>query len=156
MMTFFLKQTLTVGESIRYLISLTRSLAQKYKHLQVSYFSDLEDAKIGARTKAITQRRLVTFEQFMELNSKSKDLVYTHLFAKQLMMLPGVSGTKALAIVTHYPTPISLIKSYNNLLLDKEKEEMLKDVQFGKQQRRLGVALSKKIYDFYCCEKYEL
>ena len=71
------------------------------------------------------------------------------LFAKQLMVLAGISADRAYSIVELYPTPEVLMRKYDQLGSVKEKEEMLKDVKCGLTQRKLGLAISKVLSQLY-------
>ena len=72
------------------------------------------------------------------------------LFAKQLMVLAGISADRAYSIVEQFPAPEVLMRKYDALGSVKEREEMLKDVKCGLTQRKLGLALSKMLSQLYC------
>jgi crossover junction endonuclease MUS81 len=90
-----------------------------------------------------------TFEQFNERVSKTRNLSVSDVFAKQLLRIRGVSAEKAAAIVRVYPTPRTLIRAYDETTQEKERNELLCDIKFGKEQRRLGQTLSARIALFY-------
>ena len=77
------------------------------------------------------------------------------IFVKHLMCLPGISERIAIAIVKEYPR-LDLL--YNIYLSDeydeKEKENLLENIQVG--NKRLGPALSNKIYKFFTAEKPDI
>ena len=79
-----------------------------------------------------------------------QDLSARELFAKQLMVLAGVSADRAFAIVERFPTPEILMRKYDELSTAKEREEMLKDLKCGISQRKLGLVISKMISQLYC------
>ena len=76
-------------------------------------------------------------------------------FIKHLMCLPGISERIAIAIVKEYP---KLDLLYNMYLSDeydeKEKENLLENIQIG--NKRLGPALSAKIYKFFTADKPDI
>ena len=76
-------------------------------------------------------------------------------FIKHLMCLPGISERIAIAIVKEYP---KLDLLYNMYLSDeydeKEKESLLENIQIG--NKRLGPALSAKIYKFFTADKPDI
>ena len=76
-------------------------------------------------------------------------------FIKHLMCLPGISERIAIAIVKEYPR-LDLL--YNIYLSDEydeeEKENFLENIQIG--NKRLGPALSSKIYKFFTAEKPDI
>lgn len=73
-------------------------------------------------------------------------------FVKHLMCLPGVSERIAIAIVKEYPRLDLLYNVYLSEEYDEEeKENLLENIQVG--NKRLGHALSSKIYKFFTAEK---
>ena len=76
-------------------------------------------------------------------------------FIKHLMCLPGISERIAISIVKEYP---KLDLLYNIYLSDeydeKEKENLLENIQIG--NKRLGPALSGKIYKFFTADKPDI
>ena len=79
-----------------------------------------------------------------------QDLSVRELFAKQLMVLAGISADRAFAIVEQFPAPEVLMRKYEDLGSAKEREEMLKDLKCGLTQRKLGLAISKMLAQLYC------
>ena len=76
-------------------------------------------------------------------------------FIKHLMCLPGVSERIAIAIVKEYPRLDLLYNVYLSEEYDEEeKENLLENIQVG--NKRLGHALSSKIYKFFTAEKPDI
>jgi len=76
-------------------------------------------------------------------------------FIKHLMCLPGVSERIAIAIVKEYPRLELLYNVYLSEEYDEEeKENLLENIQVG--NKRLGHALSSKIYKFFTAEKPDI
>ena len=76
-------------------------------------------------------------------------------FVKHLMCLPGVSERIAIAIVKEYPRLDLLYNVYLSEEYDEEeKENLLENIQVG--NKRLGHALSSKIYKFFTAEKPDI
>ena len=69
----------------------------------------------------------------------------------------GVSDTIATTIADNYPSIMYLIQSYINTDTNLEKENLLADIIIitNNKQRRIGKAISNKIYE-YLCNGYEL
>eukprot|EP01138_Halocafeteria_seosinensis_P013424 gb/GECG01013710.1/.p1 GENE.gb/GECG01013710.1/~~gb/GECG01013710.1/.p1 ORF type:complete len:411 (+),score=48.79 gb/GECG01013710.1/:1-1233(+) len=67
----------------------------------------------------------------------------------QLQMIPGVSTTKALNIVKHYPSFRSLMEAYGKLESDKQRQEMLQSI-INPPKRHFE--LSRKICEFFNCD----
>lgn len=91
------------------------------------------------------------FEEFTSASSKSKNLTVTDVFAKQLIQLNMLGPEKAYAIVNTYKTPRSLLEAYRSKNSEKEKEDLLKNIEFGNppKKRKIGSVMSKAIYSFY-------
>jgi hypothetical protein len=76
-------------------------------------------------------------------------------FIKHLMCLPGISERIAIAIVKEYPKLDLLYNIYlSNEYDEKEKESLLENIQIG--NKRLGPALSAKIYKFFTADKPDI
>ena len=81
------------------------------------------------------------------------------MFVKHLMCLPGISERIAIAIVKKYPTLDSLYKIYLSEEYDEnEKENLLENIQVAGANggtKRLGSALSNKVYKFFMADNPE-
>jgi|UniRef100_A0A6C0DZS2 ERCC4-type nuclease len=69
-----------------------------------------------------------------------------YIFINQLCLIPGVSESIAKVINDKYMTMSNLISEWNKIENIKDKEKMLVDLQIT-DKRKIGKALSKKIYD---------
>lgn len=78
-----------------------------------------------------------------------KDKINENILATQLSIIPGVSYNTAKIISQEYPCLKSLIDKYNTLENEESKENMLCDIKIN-ENRKLGNALSKKIYKALC------
>lgn len=86
--------------------------------------------------------------QPMKLVSKSEKIKENFL-ASQLSVIPGVSYSTALLISKEYNTMKDLIDAYNKCDDVKSKHNLLANIQIN-QKRKLGSAVSKKIYEALC------
>ena len=74
-------------------------------------------------------------------------------FLMQLQCIPGISNNISNAIATEYPNMRSLMTAYDELDSEKEKKSLLQDVplilddQKSRKRKRVGPAMSKKIYE---------
>ena len=69
----------------------------------------------------------------------------------QLSQIPGVSIEMSTTIIDKYGSICGLIMEYNKNLENKEKETMLKSMEYttsSNKQRKIGPVISKKIYEF--------
>lgn len=72
-----------------------------------------------------------------------------NMFALQLSAISGLSYPTALELSKTYKNMKELVDSYNEKECVKDKETMLSNVQLN-EKRKLGNALSKKIYSCIC------
>lgn len=78
----------------------------------------------------------------------------SQVWNQQLQQFYGVRNDTSSAITQLYPTPLSLMKAYENLS-KSEGEKLLQDIQIRRgvgvlqTQRRVGIELSKKIYKLF-------
>ena len=75
---------------------------------------------------------------------KRKAQIMDNILHHQLQVVPGVSSEVAKAITAKYANMQALLAAYTTLASEKEKELLLADVALSK--RRLGPAVSKRIY----------
>lgn len=80
---------------------------------------------------------------------KKSEKILNNKFANQLSIIPGVSYTTATIINKEYKTLKDLIDLYNSKENIKDKESLLTNIQLN-EKRKLGNALSKKIYEYLC------
>lgn len=69
------------------------------------------------------------------------------MFIRQLLQLSGMSVEKAIAVVDKYPTPKLLQLAYLNCTVNGEK--LLSTIQYGNQNRKIGIVISKTIYQLF-------
>jgi crossover junction endonuclease MUS81 len=90
------------------------------------------------------------FEKSVENTSckliKKGDNVNNNILVNMLSVIPGISLNIAKKIKENYSSLPILINSYNSLSVISEREKLLSTIQLT-DKRKLGVALSKKIYN---------
>jgi crossover junction endonuclease MUS81 len=64
-----------------------------------------------------------------------------------LSSIPGISKNVGRVIIKQYESLANLFDTYQGLETEKEKEELLKDLQRN-DKRKIGLVSSKKIYDY--------
>lgn len=79
-------------------------------------------------------------------NLKKSDRTFNNIFNLQLSVIPGVSINIAKKISEDYKCMMDLINAYNLQENNLKKENLLADIQIT-EKRKLGKALSKKIYN---------
>ncbi len=84
---------------------------------------------------------------------KKKDNMTPQLcYQQQLRQIPGVSANISQIVTENYSNMSTLIQAYQQLETEKEKEKMLEKLQIG--NRKLGPAVSKRIYQYLFDCKY--
>ena len=124
-------------ELVDYIYNFNNSILTKDNKSKITFF----DTK-PVQTTSLTQ------------NENIKNIT----FIKHLMCLPGISERIAIAIVKNYPRidmlyDIYLTDEYN----EKEKENLLENIQiiWPNGTKRLGPAMSNKIYKFFMADNPE-
>ncbi|NBU33989.1 hypothetical protein EB118_03470 [bacterium] len=122
-----------------------------FKHnVKVLFTFSAQDTyeKVKLLHKKITEEFIVPFQPTLlnvpTVQSRGQKLL-ENVFLHQLCVIPGVSPGIASHIVKIYPNAMSLCNAYSDLP-EKSKWELLKEIQVT-PKRKLGVKLSKKIYE---------
>ncbi|THU79907.1 hypothetical protein K435DRAFT_845296 [Dendrothele bispora CBS 962.96] len=160
---FMVKETKSLNDTINYYRTLHRQLLHRHagKPLHVFPSEHVKRYNFLKFQKKLRQREpdrsyLTTYDQFQNLNSKSGFMTVRETWARMLLCIKGVSPEKAGELVKMYPTPRSMYEAF----LDAEERErthksvrkvfetrsMLENIG-GNTGRRIGPALSGKIYD---------
>lgn len=117
----------------------------KYKVIHTSNDTDTFDTLVSLYKKLDSKEFDKTIESNTKLIKKS-DSVNDNILMHMLSVIPGVSNNIARKIVDAYTTLPNLISSYEKIDNVRDKEIMLSVIQLT-DKRKLGVALSKKVYD---------
>jgi len=116
----------------------------KYKVIHTTSEKDTYDILLSMYKKLT----LNEFEKTVITNMPFKSIKKTQnldIFSNMLSIIPGVSITSAQKIKEKYNSMAILLDEYNKIDDIKDKYHMLSDIQLN-NKRRLGNALSKKIY----------
>lgn len=116
---YFLKKTQKIGDTIRYLVSMTQMLQNMHegKPLHViptnvltanNYLPLMKDL----RGKQPEMGHHISYPAFSSLCSKSGMMTLRDLFLKMLMVTRGVTGEKAMEIQKVWKTPREFIEAY--------------------------------------------
>lgn len=82
---------------------------------------------------------------------KKKNMTSDVLFIKTLALIPMISDKISACILDKFHTLPSLIKAYDNLENETEKEKLLEDLTYdikNEKTRRVGLKKSKTIYNY--------
>ena len=84
-------------------------------------------------TKILTKKKCLTPE------------VYNQFI---LLQIPGVSKIFVDTILDKYSSIKKIIQEYNNLELEKERENLFTNIELKGKKRKIGKVISKRIYEF--------
>ena len=156
---YFVKQTKTLDETLRYLSRMTALLKSMYEakplhvvpSIVLSSTTYLDFIKY-LRTEPSLNRKAynITMPTFDSLASKSDMLTLRDVYLKMLMCTRGITGDKALAIQKVWSTPKALIDAYEQCEDDKGRDNLLEG-SLGKLVGRGAVkgTLSAKVADIW-------
>jgi crossover junction endonuclease MUS81 len=117
----------------KYLVFKTDSESDSFEYLLLLY-------------KKIQENNGIDFNKSENVTFKKKDSM-SSVYINQLTMINGVSKAIALKIAEKYKSLIILINTYNSITDNKLTcENLLSDIQIT-DKRKLGKALSKKIFN---------
>lgn len=116
---YFVKRTLKMDDTIKYLARLTKMLKRKYESQPLhviptkvltaqNYLPLLQHLK---DTKPL-QRHYISYQAFSSLASKSETITLRDVFLKMLMTTRGLTGERALEIQKKWKTPHDFVKAY--------------------------------------------
>lgn len=166
---FFVKQTLTMDDTIRYLVSMTKILKQKY---------EAKPLKIIPTNIITTQNYLpllthlakkepsseyhITYPVFTALSNKSDTMTLRDVYLKMLMCTRGVTGEKAIEVQKRWKTPIEFYEAYKQAEEGRGVEEARKrkwELVSGKMgdligRKKIAKVLSGKISEVWGNEEY--
>lgn len=125
---YFIKKTQKMDDTIRYLVSMTKLLKQRYErkrlHLiptKVITTGNYMPLVQHLRTTQPSTDFHITYSAFASLSSKSETLTLRDVYLKMLMCTRGITGEKALEIQKRWKTPIEFVEAYRRT---EEKEGM--------------------------------
>lgn len=131
---YFVKRTVKLDETIRYLACMTKMLKSLYEskplHLiptktltPTTYLPLL--THLRTHPSHTDKYYHITYPSFASLTSKSDTLTLRDVFLKMLMCTRGISGDKALAIQKNWGTPRAFIEAFEACGGPKEREAMI-------------------------------
>lgn len=131
---YFVKRTIKLDETIRYLARMTKILKSQYeskplyliptKALTPTTYLPLL-SHLRTNPSHVDKSYHITYPSFASLSSKSDTLTLRDVFLKMLMCTKGISGDKALAIQKHWSTPRAFIEAFEGCTTQKEREAMV-------------------------------
>ncbi|RUS73595.1 hypothetical protein EGW08_018638, partial [Elysia chlorotica] len=147
---FKVKRCANARDAVTYLAIMTRFLQQNFCN-KTLHAVPVEQMKLlkGQQNIHHTQQYLAPFTAFNEAAVKHKDLKVAELFAKQLIQVPGVSAERAKAITSVYPTLSVLLDAYKKCSNTKDSEKLLATIKYGRNERNLGIAVSRMLHMLY-------
>lgn len=166
---FFVKKTLQMDDTIRYLVSMTKMMKQRYENKPLSLIPTnvitsqnhlplLQHLKV----KSPSTEYHITYPVFASLSNKSESFTLRDIFLKMLMCTRGVTGEKALEIQKRWKTPIEFSEAFKSLETGKTPEEARKrkaemvSAEMGALvgRKKIAKTLSVKIAEIWGNEEY--
>tara|TARA_Y200000002_G_scaffold379923_1_gene390258 strand:+ start:575 stop:1321 length:747 start_codon:yes stop_codon:yes gene_type:complete len=130
-------RTENINETI-YFIERLMDKVLKDKKCISNLVEEISDTKLDyVDTKVLSKKKCLTPE------------VYNQLI---LMQIPGVSKIFVDTIMEKYSSIKKIINEYNNLAEEKEKENLLAELELKGKKRKIGKVISKRIYEFLFSE----
>jgi len=127
----------------------------KYKVINTSNHIETCEMLLSVYKKLETNE----FEQPLESKTcqliKKKTSLNNNILIHMLSVIPGISINIAKKIYTVYPSIPELVHAYNQLNETNKREDMLSNIQIN-EKRKLGKALSKKIYNALYLQKNKI
>lgn len=131
---YFVKRTIKLDETIRYLARMTKMLKSLYESTPL-YLIPTNALTPTTYLPLLTHLRThpshldksyhITYPSFASLSSKSDTLTLRDVFLKMLMCTRGISGDKALAIQKHWGTPKAFIEAFEGCGGQKGREALI-------------------------------
>lgn len=175
---YFVKRTMKLDDTIRYLARMTAMLKRLYEvrrhvftqnawshllifaYLQSKPLHVIPSSQLKAETylPILTHLRTtvpqishhITYTSFCALASKTDSLTLRDIFLKMLMCTRGVTGDKALEVQKHWTTPRAMVEALEGCEGSKGREALLETKLGGKVGRRkLGKAVSAKVAEIW-------
>ena len=126
-------RTQNIDETI-YFIERTIDKIIKDKKCISNLVQEIKEPKLDyLDTKVLSKKNCMTPE------------VYNQLV---LLQIPGVSKIFVESILEKYTSIKKIIQEYQNLETEKEKENLLTDLELKGKKRKVGKVVSKRIYQF--------
>ncbi|CZT02229.1 related to Crossover junction endonuclease MUS81 [Rhynchosporium agropyri] len=127
---YFVKKTQKMDDTIRYLVSMTKLLKDKYEMKPLyliptkavtttNYLPLLED--LAKKQPSVDYH--ITYDAFADISSKSGNSTLRDTYLKMLMCIRGVTGEKALEIQKRWKTPKDFVDAYNRIEENEGKGE---------------------------------
>ncbi|CEJ90716.1 hypothetical protein VHEMI06477 [[Torrubiella] hemipterigena] len=158
---YFVKRTLKMDDTIKYLTRITKMLKRKYEGQSLhviptsvltaqNYIPLLEHL----REHKPTISHYVTYPAFSSLASKSETMTLRDVFLKMLMTTRGLTGERALEIQRKWKTPHGFIKAYQECGSGEQGKKRKIDLVSGELGHLVGrkkftKSLSQKIAEIW-------
>ncbi|KAG0148561.1 hypothetical protein CROQUDRAFT_654640 [Cronartium quercuum f. sp. fusiforme G11] len=179
-----LHETKDSKASVDYLVMRTDVLNQLHKNIDLSVIPDQFIDRINylpllaqLRETKPTQYWVTSYTVFHSLNDKSSNLTINHLWARMINNINGMSTEKISDFVTRWQSPRVFWEEYKaqkslfnhdqqinllNSMSGSIKKQKLSEVgpeswieeEMSKSYRRIGPALSKKIWNLFDSQSY--
>jgi len=156
---YFVKRTLKLDDTIRYLARMTRLLKSLYEPhplalipssaVSVKTYLPLL-AHLRSAPLRPTEEYHVTYPTFGALASKSETLTLRDVFLKMLMCTRGVTGERAVSIQRRWGTPRGLVEALEGCAGEEARMSLVAGELGALVGRgKVGAALGAKVADVW-------
>ncbi|KAJ3019062.1 UNVERIFIED_CONTAM: Crossover junction endonuclease mus81 [Siphonaria sp. JEL0065] len=168
---FFVKKTYSAEDTLAYLVSMTNLLKQIYEDKTLVFDTKRPKTVSGSSSNTNNNNTVfsISFAEFGQRNSKTKNFSLGDVWIRQLLTLPGMSAEKACFFARTYKTSArfrelnslsfsstSFFKALMACSNDTEREKMIQDAG-GEGRRAIGASLGKKMMNvFWRAEESEI
>lgn len=128
----FVKQTMKLDDTIKYLARMTRTLEDLYKTQKIRVVrshrivADTYLNFMGTLRSSHPESTIgVTLSAFEALCDKSQATTLRDVYLKMLLCARGVTAVKAIEIQKIWPTPIALLEAYERCGTAQERDAMI-------------------------------
>jgi crossover junction endonuclease MUS81 len=149
----FVKQTLKLDDTIRYLARMTRTLEDLYEKKEIRVVrSDriVADKYLSLMSSLRAQHASstlgLTLSAFEALCDKSQAMTLRDVYLKMLLCIRGVTADKAVEIQKLWPTPIALLEAYERCTTALERDTMISNrLANAIPRKKVAKTLSTKV-----------
>ncbi|KAI3654468.1 hypothetical protein MP228_001187 [Amoeboaphelidium protococcarum] len=156
------KRTISIEDTCYFLVQMHNMVCKLYSKQDIYVIPpNLVTSETFNQFKAQCERRdrrpyHLTFNEFSELNSKSKTNTLKDLWFKQLMTVRGLSVDKASYLISKYPTLRSFTDALDSLPDNQTRIDHIKRQNSPIPRRALNDATIRKLVSLFYDESYQI
>ncbi|KAJ3066295.1 Crossover junction endonuclease mus81 [Podochytrium sp. JEL0797] len=148
---FFVKRTTSAEDTLSYLVSMTQFLQNHYQNKSLVFDTNRKPAASSFSFNNSSNSFVVSsisFAEFAQRNSKTKNFCLGDVWIRQLLTLPGMSQEKACFFSKTFKTSAQFFKAMHRCQNDSEREKMCQDAG-GEARKGVGLQLAKRLVNVF-------